>query len=111
MDTPAVPAPRDARERAILEHLEPIRDQLLLLKQDRTKYIRSQDVLPLYEQTIDQVKELNNIRAEREDKEENRCRSARDKCRPDLADILCSGQSTRELFSTAISILSDGRTK
>ncbi|KEY72133.1 hypothetical protein S7711_00144 [Stachybotrys chartarum IBT 7711] len=80
MDTPAVPAPRDARERAILEHLEPIRDQLLLLKQDRTKYIRSQDVLPLYEQTIDQVKELNNIRAEREDKEENRLDKVLESC-------------------------------
>ncbi len=72
MDTPAVPAPRDARERAILDRLVIIRDQLLLLKQDRTTYIRSQDVIPLYDQTIEQVKELNTVRAETGNKEENR---------------------------------------
>lgn len=75
MDTPAIPAPRDARERAIMDRLVIIRDQLLLLKQDRTTYIRSQDVIPLYDQTIEQVKELTTIRAETGNKEENRCRS------------------------------------
>lgn len=72
MDTPAVPAPRDSREQAILARLSVIRDQLLLLKQDRTTYIRSQDVIPLYDQTIEQVKELNDIRAETSNHEENR---------------------------------------
>ena len=73
MDTPAIPAPRDAREQALLARLSVIRDQLLLLKQDRTTYIRSQDVIPLYDQTVDQVRELNEIRAETGNKEENRC--------------------------------------
>ncbi|KAG6211194.1 hypothetical protein E4U50_002390 [Claviceps purpurea] len=72
MDTPAIPAPRDAREQAILARLSAIRDHLLLLKQDRTTYIRSQDVIPLYDQTIEQVKELNLVRAEIGAHEENR---------------------------------------
>lgn len=72
MDTPAIPAPRDAREQAILARLNLIRDQLLLLKQDRTTYIRSQDVIPLYDQTIEQVKELNDVRADAGKHEENR---------------------------------------
>jgi hypothetical protein len=76
MDTPAVPAPRDTREQAVLEKLVVIRDQLLLLKLDRSTYIRSQDVIPLYDRTIEQVKELNIIRAETGNKEENRRASA-----------------------------------
>lgn len=72
MDTPAIPLPRDAREQAILERLTVIRDKLLLLKQDRTTYIRSQDIIPLYDETIEQVKELGDVRAETGNKEENR---------------------------------------
>ncbi len=81
METPAIPMPRDARELAILQHLTEIRDKLLLLKQDRTTYIRSQDILPLYDQTIAQVKDLIAIRAETGATDENRgnisARSAR----------------------------------
>jgi len=62
MDTPAFPAPNDAQERAILEKLEAVRDQLLLLKQDRTQYIRTQDVMHLYNQVIEQVRQLNEVR-------------------------------------------------
>lgn len=72
MDTPAVPLPRDAREQAILDRLTIIRDHLLLQKLDRTTYIRSQDVIPLYDETIEQVKQLNAIREETGNKEENR---------------------------------------
>ena len=74
MDTPAVPLPRDPRERAILDQLVGIRDRLLLLKQDHTNYIRAQDVLPLFDQTMEQVKELNVVRAEIGNTVENRCR-------------------------------------
>jgi hypothetical protein len=74
MDTPAVPLPRDAREQAILDRLTVIRDNLLLQKRDRTTYIRSQDVIPLYDETIEQVKELNAIREETGNREENRGR-------------------------------------
>ncbi|KAG6037292.1 hypothetical protein E4U41_005234 [Claviceps citrina] len=80
MDTPAIPAPRDAREQAILTRLSIIRDQLLLLKQDRTTYIRSQDVIPLYDQTIEQVKELNHVRAETGSHEENRLDKVLESC-------------------------------
>ena len=62
MDTPAFPAPKDANEQAILERLEGVRDQLLLLKQDRTQYIRTQDVMGLYDQIIEQVRQLNEVR-------------------------------------------------
>lgn len=72
MDTPAIPLPRDPREQAILDQLTMVRDQLLLLKQDRTNYIRTQDVIPLFDETMQQVKELNIIRAETGDKDENR---------------------------------------
>ncbi|KAG5922701.1 hypothetical protein E4U61_004663 [Claviceps capensis] len=80
MDTPAIPAPRDAREQAILARLSAIRDHLLLLKQDRTTYIRSQDVIPLYDQTIEQVKELNHVRAEIGAHEENRVDKVLESC-------------------------------
>lgn len=80
MDTPAVPPPQDAREQAILDRLLLIRDKLLLLKQDRTTYIRSQDVIPLYDQTIDQVRELNAIHAETGNKEENRLDKVLESC-------------------------------
>ncbi|KAG6003003.1 hypothetical protein E4U43_000984 [Claviceps pusilla] len=80
MDTPAIPAPRDVREQAILARLGVIRDQLLLLKQDRTTYIRSQDVIPLYDQTIEQVKELNHARAESGSHEENRLDKVLESC-------------------------------
>jgi len=72
METPAIPMPKDARERAILDTLVGIRDHLLLLKRDRTKYIRSQDVLLVYDQVIEQVKQLNEIRKGAAEKGENR---------------------------------------
>jgi hypothetical protein len=62
MDTPSVPAPQDTRERAILDRLVVIRDDLLLLKQDRTKYIRTQDVMSLYDRTIEEVRQLKEVR-------------------------------------------------
>lgn len=46
-----------------MERLVAIRDQLLLLKQDRTKYIRSKDVMTLYDQTIEEVRKVNAVRA------------------------------------------------
>jgi hypothetical protein len=54
--------PEEPREQDVLLRLSTIRDQLLLLKQDRTKYIRSQDVIRLYDQTVEQVGVLNEVR-------------------------------------------------
>ena len=63
-DSPFIHAPLDPREKPILESLLVIRDKFLLLKQDRSTYVKSQDVIPLYEQVIEQVQLLNEIRAE-----------------------------------------------
>jgi len=73
METPALPMPMDEQENQILNRLTVIRDQLLLLKRDRSKYIRSQDVMVLYDQVIEQVRQLNEIR-HGEHKGENRCK-------------------------------------
>ena len=63
-DSPVVRAPLDPREQPILDSVLYLRDQLSLLKQDRSTYIKSHDVLELYEQVIGQVHLLNVIRAE-----------------------------------------------
>ncbi|TRX97116.1 hypothetical protein FHL15_001910 [Xylaria flabelliformis] len=62
MDTPKFPAPQDEGERQVLEKLVAIQDQLLLRKLDRTTYVRSQDVMGLYDETVFQVRRLNEIR-------------------------------------------------
>ena len=61
-DSPFAAPPLDPREKPILESILIIRDKLLLLKQDKSTYVKSQDVLPLYEQVIEQVGKLNEIR-------------------------------------------------
>ena len=61
-DSPFAAPPLDPREKPILESILIIRDKLLLLKQDKSTYVKSQDVLPLYEQVIEQVSRLNVIR-------------------------------------------------
>ena len=63
-DSPAVHAPLDPREEPILSRLLDLRDQLSLLKQDRSNYIKSNDVIHLYDQVIEQVHLLNTIREE-----------------------------------------------
>ena len=63
-DSPAVQAPLDPKEQPILDCLLQIRDKLSLLKQDKSTYIKSQDVLSLYDQVIEQVHLLNVIREE-----------------------------------------------
>ncbi|KAJ2997090.1 hypothetical protein NUW58_g764 [Xylaria curta] len=74
MDTPKIPAPKDEGEKQVLEKLIAIRDQLLLRKLDRTTYVRSQDVMGLYDETICQVKHLNDLRSGKS-VEENRGRN------------------------------------
>ncbi|KXX81933.1 hypothetical protein MMYC01_201112 [Madurella mycetomatis] len=79
METPAMPMPKDVRERQILDKLIFIRDELLLLKRDRTKYIRTQDVMVHYDQLLDQVRQLNEIR-KGEHKGENRLDKVLESC-------------------------------
>ncbi|KAK4249092.1 hypothetical protein C7999DRAFT_39788 [Corynascus novoguineensis] len=71
--------PKDERERQILDKLTAIQDKLLLLKRDRTQYIRSQDVMLLHDQLVEQVRQLNEIR-KGEHKEENRLDKVLESC-------------------------------
>lgn len=61
-DSPAVRIPLDPTEQPILDTLLSIRTKLELLKQDRSTYVKSQDVIELYDQVIAQVEQLNQIR-------------------------------------------------
>lgn len=62
MDSPAIPVPLDPQEQPILDRLLLIRDALLLLKQDKSSYIKSRDVLPHYENVIAEVEKVNAAR-------------------------------------------------
>lgn len=66
MDSPAVPAPLDPHEQPILDKLLRTRDALLLIKQDKSSYIKSRDVLPLYEEVIAEVEKLNAVRKQQD---------------------------------------------
>jgi hypothetical protein len=61
-DSPAVRIPLDPKEQPILDKLLAIRTNLELLKQDRSTYVKSQDIIELYDQVIEQVGDLNHIR-------------------------------------------------
>lgn len=72
-DSPAVQIPLDPKEQPILDHIFNIRNKLSLLKRDKSTYIKSHDVLALYEQIIEQVHLLNVIRKEHsKPREQNR---------------------------------------
>ncbi|KAJ5852019.1 uncharacterized protein N7529_011404 [Penicillium soppii] len=64
MESPAIPGLLDPSEQPILEKLLRIRDALLLIKQDKSSYIKSRDVLPHYEEVIAEVEQLNSVRKE-----------------------------------------------
>jgi hypothetical protein len=80
MDTPQVPHPQDVREQEILERLTVIRDKLLLLKQDRTKYIKSSDVMVLNDQTIEEVRKVTEVRSGVNGHSENRLDKVMESC-------------------------------
>lgn len=63
-DSPAVQAALDPQEEPILKDILTLRDQLLLLKRDKSTYIKSHDVLELYDRVVEQVHLLNGIRKE-----------------------------------------------
>jgi hypothetical protein len=64
-ESPAIHVPLDPEEQPILDSVLHVRDELSLLKSDRSTYIRSEDVLALYDQVIEQVQRLNDVRKER----------------------------------------------
>lgn len=63
-DSPAIQTLVDPEEQPILESILRVRDNLQLLKEDKSTYVKSQDVLALYHQVIEQVNLLNVIREE-----------------------------------------------
>ncbi|KAI9883609.1 MAG: hypothetical protein M1823_004624 [Watsoniomyces obsoletus] len=68
-DSPMIQVPLDdPREQPILDKLYELRSSLLLLKQDHSTYIKSQDFLPLYDAVVEQVHLLNQIRGEKREK-------------------------------------------
>ena len=54
--------PLDPREQPILDKLLAISTNLELLQQDKSTYVKSQDVMDLYNQIIEQVVILNELR-------------------------------------------------
>lgn len=70
-DTPTAHLPIDSREQPVLDQLLAIRASLTLLKQDRSTYVKSSDVIPLYDKLIEQVQILNELRSGHP-REENR---------------------------------------
>jgi hypothetical protein len=80
-DSPAIRIPLDPKEQPILDSLLFIRYKLSLLKQDRTTYIKSKDVLSLYDEVVDQVHSLNKLRAEHgKPEEQNRVDNVLEDC-------------------------------
>ncbi|KAL9640728.1 MAG: hypothetical protein Q9164_000123 [Protoblastenia rupestris] len=63
-DSPALHLPLDPQEQPILDRVIGLRDQLFLLKQDKSTYIKSQDVIAIYDRVIEEVHLLNTLRAE-----------------------------------------------
>lgn len=61
-DSPALRVPLDPKEQPILDKLLAVRTNLELLKQDRSTYVKSQDIIELYDQVVEQVEVLNQIR-------------------------------------------------
>ena len=61
-DSPAPRIPLDPKEQPILDKLLQLRTDLELMKQDRSTYVKSQDVVDLYQKVIEQVVVLNEIR-------------------------------------------------
>lgn len=78
-DSPRFQLPIDPDERPIESELMQIRTKLELLKQDKTNYVKSEDVIKLYEEVIEQVHALNTIRqAKNKPDEQNRGKSIPD---------------------------------
>lgn len=78
-DSPAFRHPLDPNEQPILDALLNIRDHLSILKQDRSTYVKSEDVIKYYDQLIQQVEALNKIRMHKRD-EQNRVDTVLDDC-------------------------------
>jgi hypothetical protein len=65
-DSPAAQAPLDPNEAPILDRVLAVRGKLSVLKQDKSTYVKTHDVLALYDEVIEQVHQLNVLRKEHE---------------------------------------------
>jgi hypothetical protein len=70
-DSPRLSLPIDPEERPIEAALLRIRNGLELLKADKSNYVKSEDVMKMYEEVIVQVNALNKLRENKRD-EQNR---------------------------------------
>ena len=68
-ECPLINAPLQPEEEPILEKLISIRDRLETLKRDRSTYVKSCDVVPLYDELIEQVEQLNSARKDMPEKQ------------------------------------------
>jgi len=65
----------------MLDRLLMLRDELALMKQDRSTYVKSSEVVQIYTQVVDQVRHLNTVRTrERKPLEQNRLDYVLDDC-------------------------------
>lgn len=105
-DSPAVRVPLDPNEQPILDRLLGVRTQLELLKQDKSTYVKSQDVIALYNQLMEQVERLNHIRTHKR-LEQNRGSSRAAELRNDGTDALhaYSRHSAGRLLPANIALL------
>ncbi|KXT04188.1 hypothetical protein AC578_92 [Pseudocercospora eumusae] len=78
-DSPFHRIPLDPKEQPILDRVLIIRDHLSLLKQDRSTYVKSADVVKHYNALVEQVELLNRIRENKRD-EQNRVDTVLDDC-------------------------------
>lgn len=108
-DTPNLPPPIDPREQPVLDSLRNLRDQLTLLKQDRTTYVKSSDVMPLYEKVVAQVKILNELRADKPHEDNQGTASKLNGCRYETSANYhsISRPNSRRLLSAPITLFHD----
>ncbi|KAF2117686.1 hypothetical protein BDV96DRAFT_570686 [Lophiotrema nucula] len=78
-DSPAPRIPLDPKEQPILDKLLQLRTDLELMKGDRSTYVKSQDVVDLYQKVVEQVVVLNEIRTTKR-LEQNRVDTVLDDC-------------------------------
>jgi hypothetical protein len=108
-DSPAPRIPLDPKEQPILDQLLSVRTKLELLKQDRSTYVKSQDVLDLYNEVIEQVIVLNELRTTKR-LEQNRGKVPEQPSHvPTVSDTAYSRLCTRRLLPTNITGFHDNR--
>ncbi|KAH9810045.1 Protein of unknown function (DUF2408) [Teratosphaeria destructans] len=78
-DSPAHHLPLDPTEQPILDRVLRIRDELSLLKSDRSTYVKSADVMKYYNALIGEIEQINKIRESKRN-EQNRVDTVLDDC-------------------------------